>query len=104
MNLGVYQNLLALWGIYEKEIERFHEPQRRHPQNSDAISLRFGDGGPADRYRAIRDDTPVGRAAFAREVYATQSLRELHHLVHSSLAQGNRKVGIPSSPTLEAPG
>lgn len=104
MNLGVYQNLLALWGIYEKEIERFHEPQRRHPQNSDAISLRFGDGGPADRYRAIRDDTPVGRAAFAREVYTTQSLRELHHLVHSSLAQGNRKVGIPSSSTLEAPG
>lgn len=103
MELCVYQNLLALWGIYEKEIEKFHRPQRRHPRNPNAISLRFGDGGPADRYPAIRDDTPVGRAAYAREVYATPTLRELHNLVHSSLAQGNRKVGIPSS-TPEAPG
>lgn len=104
MDLGVYQNLLALWGIYEKEIERFVGPQRRHPENPNAISLRFGDGGPADRYPAIRDDTPRGRAAFAIEVYATQSLRELHDLVHSSLAQGNRKVDIPRSSTPEAPG
>jgi len=86
------QNLITMWGVYEKEIEKFHPRQRRHPHNDSAISLRFGDGGPGDSHADIRADTQDGRAAFVAKVYTARNIVELGTLVNSSLAKGNRKV------------
>ncbi len=88
------QNLITVWGVYEKEIERFHPRQRRHPWNLSAVSLRFGDVGPEDRHPDIRMDTQDGRAAFTAKVYATQNSSELHNLTYSTQDQGNRKVHV----------
>ncbi|KAI9873820.1 MAG: hypothetical protein M1830_010558 [Pleopsidium flavum] len=92
-------NLITLWGVYEKDIEKFHPRQRRHPHNAFAISLRFGDGGSGDAHGDIRANTQDGRAAFVAKVYAVQSLFELNALINSSLAKGNRKVHITDQAT-----
>ena len=101
--LEVYQNLICVWGIYEKEIERFHSPGRRHPHNPSAVSLRFGEGGPKDRHHDIRADTQDSRAAFTAKVYATQTIAELLSLVNSSPRKGDRKVHISNSASLVSP-
>ncbi len=87
---NLHQHLMAIWGTYEREIEKRVHVYSRHPHSDSVISMRFGDGE-----RLFSDDTKAARAVYIENVYATANFVELGRLVSSpSSRKGDRKVNM----------
>jgi hypothetical protein len=75
------QNLIAFWGVYEKEIERLH-PGHRHPPNIYAASLRAI--APHDLQAS---DFGVAKWLFC--VYSCRNFGDLRSLIDGSAGRGD---------------
>ncbi|KAH0534048.1 hypothetical protein FGG08_007345 [Glutinoglossum americanum] len=78
------QNLIAFWGVYEKEIERLHPEHRRHPRNIYAASLRSA--APHDP-----KDTDLRVAQWLFRVYSCKNFSDLRDLTDGSAGRGDAR-------------
>ncbi|KAI9785463.1 MAG: hypothetical protein M1839_009204 [Geoglossum umbratile] len=78
------QNLVAVWGVYEKEIEQLHPAYRRAPDNKFAASL-----------RSIAPHRPNYQAASAADwltlVYACRDFDSLRDLIQNTTGVGDTR-------------
>jgi hypothetical protein len=75
------QNLVAFWGIYEKQIERLH-PEHRHHPNIYAASLRAA--APFDPQAP-----DFGAAQWLFRVYLCRNFSDLRNLIDGSAGRGD---------------
>jgi hypothetical protein len=78
------QNLVAFWGVYEKEIERLHPEYRRHPQNVYAASLRAV--APHDP-----KNTDLRTAQWLFRVYSCENFSDLRDLIGGGAGRGDTR-------------
>ncbi|KAI9774803.1 MAG: hypothetical protein M1840_000019 [Geoglossum simile] len=85
-DLGFFaiQNVIAIWGVYEKEIEKFHPEHRRAPHNRYAASLR-------SKAPHLRNDPAGSTADWLTLVYACKDFDDLRNLVQNNTGVGDAR-------------
>jgi Putative amidoligase enzyme len=76
------QNVIAVWGVYEKEIEKFHPDHRRAPHNKYAASLR-------SKAPYLPNDPAGSTADWLTHVYACRDFNDLRELVQNNTGVGD---------------
>lgn len=79
------QNLVAIWGVYEKEIGNF---------NHASATYSIGDTAQWGSQFDVRTDPHGCHTAFLTKLYAVQSLAELHTLVDASQIRVKKRVNF----------